>query len=214
MGENPAEMGIQVTKEEENVSKKLSRATESASGTRSFKDYLDELGIEINDLKGRVLDIGSGSKEQFAQGAAEHGIEIVSLNPKLASQKERKKRKNDIEDGKSDKVIKTPIAAISQHLPFTNETFGTVVSLYAVPTWLEPEDYKVSFGEIHRVLKPDGKAYLGPFDEHNIDAIKRALDENKQNYEIVDTPESEEILKKYGRIGKWDHKFNIVITKR
>ena len=216
MGEDSIEGGVPHvnTNKDSKQTPKLDRISESAIGRRSFDEHLKELEINVQDLKGRVLDIGSGTMEQFAEGAGKHGIEVVSVNPKLAFQADRTQRKHDLEQKRDNKIAEEPIAAIVQELPFKEGSFGTVISLNAAPTWLEPDDYGSAFGEIYRVLKTDGKAYLGPFDKKDYGVIEKALVGIGANYELVDTPESKEILKEHGKIGDWDHKYNIIITKQ
>lgn len=130
----------------------IDRLLESpATNDRTFESYLKLLGITSSQLGKRVLDIGSGDTQKFAAGAP-IGTEVVSLNPLLKDPKMRKKVKE----------ATSSVAAEVQHLPFKNSSFDTIVSVFAVPMYLEREDYRKSLQEIHRILKPGGKAVLFP----------------------------------------------------
>ena len=178
----------------------LEKALFSASTDRPVAEYLNDLSLEYGDLKGTVLDLGSGIGELFSREASLVGIKVVSVNPKLAVKAEREKRKDVIENyGKIRKHDqKRSIASLAQALPFPDNTFDTVVSLYAVPLWIDQnkKSFNQVFCEIHRILKPRGNAYLGPAGSRRM--LKTVLNNLNFQYEIR-LSRSDEDAKKRGQ---------------
>lgn len=140
---------------------------------REFKEYIGELGLDIEGLRGKtVLDLGAGETEKFARGAIEQGINVVSVSPMFQEEANREILKEQVpgfwEKWKArfrEKLAtKDSVAALAQELPFKDNSFDAIVSLYGIPHHL-PDDrgevYK-AYGEIIRVLKSGGTAYLSP----------------------------------------------------
>lgn len=126
----------------------------------SFNEYLQSLGISEDDLRGIVLDIGSGKNEQFSKTAAARGIRVVSLNPRLVIDVQRERVKSPLW---GIEWQRRSVAALAQKLPFRDESFDTIVSHYSIPLWiLGEENIVTALREVVRVLKRGGKAYLGP----------------------------------------------------
>lgn len=170
---------------------RVQKAIESNPENRSLEEYLSYFNITTEDLGSTVLDLGSGYQERLAREAEKYGIQVFSVNPMLANEIERRIRDNSIHEdwskvGMQD-VNRTTIA-IAQMLPFGDDTFDTVLSLYAVPLFLEENDqeYTKAISETYRVLKPDGKAYLGPISNQRIDLSKTVLESLGIPYSVVD----------------------------
>lgn len=166
--------------------------------------------FRIEDWKGKsVLDLGSGAYESFGVNARKDGVRVVSVNPALAEEDHRRLLLEDNRMSPDDRkhkfgrrVIRTvrtlvhdirpgnmTVAAEAQALPFCDEAFDGVVSVYGVPHYLYPmaradsdakklalytddkrqesvEEIRQALSEIARVLKPGGKAYL--VDDHRL----------------------------------------------
>lgn len=134
---------------------------DSHTTDRDFQEYIEFLGISERALRQKVLDIGSGKHEMFARQAALKGIEVVSLNPKLKFDENRKMAKAPVVKGH----VRTTdsVAALSGHLPFADSSFDTVVSVFGIPHHQQNiEDILNSAQEIERVLKPGGFVFLSP----------------------------------------------------
>ena len=126
---------------------------------RSFNEYLSHLGLESEDLSGKIiLDIGSGAKERFSKEAEKYGAKVYSINPKLKSWMARK----ELQDSEWQK---RSIAARAQQLPFKDNQFDIITSLYAFPVWFIKKDMAGVLKEMIRVLRPSGKIYLAPRDD-------------------------------------------------
>jgi len=139
--------------------------------SRSFHEQLGFLRLTEKDLVGKVLNLGSEENEILAREAQTLGIDVVSVNPLLSSAGRRENRNRFISNLQSGKIrpelsgTKTEVvAALSGRLPFKDDSFDTVISVYAIPYWLPPDLNVLSntFTEINRVIRPGGKAYIYP----------------------------------------------------
>lgn len=179
-----------------NPSIREQRAKESVLSNRDLDDVLWHFRIELSDLGDKVLDLGSGASELFARQAAEHGIQVFSVNPKLVDKKNLEDRTDKIENTtgilsqKGD--LHKSVAAYAQALPFKDDEFPTVVSLYAVPLWLPEEEYLQAFKEVYRVLSPGGKAFLGPVDGERTNIAIKQLQELGLPFKAVEGRRSEQ----------------------
>ncbi|GEM_PF-3582332 len=155
----------------------LNKALDAIGLNRSLNEHLSELGVDKpEDLGKNVLDIGSGEEERFAGEAKQFGINVVSLNPHLMRDKDRKR------------VVANPewqrrsVAALAQNLPFKENYFDSVVADWSVSHYLEdPSEIKKVLLEIMRVLKPGGKAFIYPLQSSRTQeyhgVAKKILDE-------------------------------------
>lgn len=168
----------------------------------AFNTTRDEL------LKGKVLNIGDPlvrlpadfpnviSLDYFyGTDIKEHLQKLEALDKRGELDKQKKKLlklyKNWVKQTSSrlEKGAKA-IKGIFPLLPFKEETFDRVISLNAIS--MHPFDelggfterqWELWWGELVRVLKPGGKAYIGPFDllsEHETWVMKRKLIEMQQ----------------------------------
>lgn len=148
-----------IAREQERIWLQTAENTEFSD--RSFADYLGVFGLNSEDLKGeRVMDLGAGGKQKFAEEAEATGlgIEVVSVNPNLkAGTKPRTMYGMDRErHGQS-------VAAFSQRMPFRNESFDRILAFASIPQYLNPDDYESSIKEVFRTLKKGGKFHSAPF---------------------------------------------------
>lgn len=180
---------------------------------RSLLDYVqaingnirhDESQFRIEDWKGkRLLDLGSGAYEAFGVNARKDGVSVVSVNPALAFEDHRNLLLNDNRMRPDERKMTLgrramrlarsiahniqpgdmTVAAEAKNLPFGDQSFDGVVSVYAVPHYLYPmveaytdadklqaytlerreesiEEIGQAISEIVRVLRPGGRAYL------------------------------------------------------
>lgn len=170
----------------------LTKALDSIYSDRSFSEYLDILGISKKDLGSRVLDLGSGRRENFSREAGKLGIEVVSLNPKLIDEEYVSEARSEMPDYPHQA---RSVLAIATHLPFADNSFDSVVSVYGIPLYLQAEDYEKSLLEIIRVLKSKKKAYLGPIpkytEEDSYSPLRNVLiklDKNNFSYSFRGNP--------------------------
>jgi len=156
----------------------IGRAKNTDVTNRNLADCLEYLGIREPDLVGKkVLDIGSGRFELFSRQAAKLGCEVVSLNPRLA-EKEYASLAQGLWSPFEPQLVwqGRSVAALAQNLPFADETFDLVCSVYGVPIFLEREEDGDTFLQIYRVLKPGGKGYFAPiYVEETMGQITRTL---------------------------------------
>lgn len=178
---------------------------------RALDDYANFLDLPYGAavlserLGGLVLDVGSGY-EYFGRAlSAQTSTRVVSLNPKLLDEPFR----TDIaerwaEDPAANATARMSVAGLVQALPFKDNTFDSVVSLFSFPTIfdeqavkkghskpepLPPAEYAPSYQEIVRVLKPGGAAFLGPVWYPGVSAqALQAVSNIIASYEFVDPP--------------------------
>lgn len=153
--------------EELSSHERLSIALEPSHSNMGLREYLGYGGLEVDDLRGTVLDIGSGPVERFSREASDIGISVIAVNPGLIYQGER----NSVQCGRHSQfgwdVSYLPwrhksVAALGQELPVATSSVDTIVSCAGVPGYLDPRDYALVLDEMYRVLKPRGMAYLFP----------------------------------------------------
>ncbi len=141
----------------------LTQALSSICSNADLANYCEILDIRESQLIEPILDIGAGMKNRFANSLRSRKHKnTFAVNPQLVLDDRRKKLRRN----------KAPItAALAQALPFRDESFNTIISLYAVPMHLRNDDVEVVFSEIYRLLKPGGQAYLCPLTKMDYDLI-------------------------------------------
>ena len=161
-------------------------------GRAYFERYLEGLQISREDLKGKVLDVGSNTGT-FAKWAKENNVsgQIFSLDPWFVFEERTK-----------------AVQGIVEMIPFKDESFDLVVSNCAIPNiFLGEKDVEEkihsSLFEMFRVTKPGGEIRLGnvgkgdlyPTQKEHLLALEKTLEELKKDFkaEIEQTyiPESD-----------------------
>ncbi len=191
---------------------------------RDFDTYILELERKFipQDWVGKkVLDIGAGAYDRFGREGRKRGIDIISINPALQDERSisylqtaldydyQEKKDTASFDFKNQPLWKKifsrmsgikpeeskVIEAFAQNMPFENNSFDAIVSVYGVPQYLhhldpsiegddnilrayteetrneDKQEITTAFNEIVRVLKPNGKAFLTD-DHRGINQIK------------------------------------------
>lgn len=108
---------------------------------RALDDYANFLDVPHSTaalserLGGLVLDVGSGF-EYFGRAlSAQTSTRIVSLNPKLLEEPFRTNLADQwAEDPAANAAARMSVAGLVQALPFKDNTFDSVVSLFSFPT--------------------------------------------------------------------------------
>lgn len=154
-------------------------ATHSDNGLKRYEDYLD---LSRANLQGKtILDLGVGRTDRFARELKEAGIDanVIGLSPDFKDSYTRHALEHETQKT-SPGWRRKAVAGIAQQLPFKDETFDLVVSLYALTyySWF-PEQVQAWVSEIGRVLRGGGEARLAP------NCKKRRSGAFGENYEIL-----------------------------
>lgn len=177
-------------------------------GIDAYSNRINKEGgphFSIENYRGKtLLDIGSGAYERFAQEAKEYGVTTFNVNPSLSEESHRemllrnnrlatpeKSRRKRLRQsfmrgiGRAMRDVAPgdlTVAALGQQLPFKDESFDCITSIYGVPYYLYADWYEQdqedtdtytdeqrsetitnvssAFNEIIRTLKPGGEAFL------------------------------------------------------
>jgi len=127
-----------------------------ASGWYNFRHW----SIFRNELEalaqrwqqGRLLNIGCAHGPDFLplkKGFELHGVDFSIEMLKLAQKYARKH-----------KFTVTLVEADARHLPYNSETFDFAVAAATYHHLKEKEEQAKALQELHRVLKPDGEAFI------------------------------------------------------
>lgn len=141
------------------------RGTESMSAAE-FESFVREVFMPIYPIlaeqiiddtmisSGRCLDVGAGGGHLSIEVArmSTLSIDCTDLNPDAVDIA----RANVDSAGLADRI--TCAVADVQQLPYADATFDLVISRGSFLFW---DDKVKGFAEIHRVLKPEGRAYIG-----------------------------------------------------
>ncbi len=161
--------------------------------------YLRNLRIPAEELdqNWRILDLGSGSRQNFARDCRQAKLRstIFSLDPRLAmSDLEDVNRglfrgvrgTNELERlyGRRFPQPNT-LAGEGTKLPFADTTFKRVYAHYSVPMYLgesvkvlsaaDEEKIATSIAEIKRVLQPGGIARIFPVPDYQVETVEKSL---------------------------------------
>jgi len=158
---------------------------------RSAEEYLRQLSIGREDLENKhVLELGAGAELNFARDIAKLGIkaDVVSFSPAFLNAKLWKEYWRAVD---SEKASERVVTGMAEHLPFADNSFDTVVMFYVNFYINSDQRMDDCLSEITRVLKPGGRAFIGPLlspskDEAGIDRNKRWFDESKVKNSLGD----------------------------
>jgi len=174
------------------------RKREVGNDVLKGEGYPDILGFSTSQelleyLKGKtVLDLGSGFN-QFRRDIIEKHpdfpINIISVEPRLAIPAFREISNPDhVADKTTNSVKGGSVAANWENLPFTDNSFDRVLSVFAFPYWVKNGEWgQIQKGcdEIIRITKSGGEIRLAPFTYGNL--FTRYLEKKGCNYSIIDT---------------------------
>jgi SAM-dependent methyltransferase len=153
-----------------------------AFSARGLSEYEKNLGIRVEDLKGKtILDIGSCYSQFQKECEDKHGIFIIALDPHYATPYrilandpfdafESLKDYLEVYENRKGKI-----AGINEVLPFVDNSFDVILSddssfYYSDTNYrnlkFRCEMVKQMFEEILRVLKPSGEAHIGEIREN------------------------------------------------
>ena len=103
----------------------------------------------------RVLDVGCGPGHLSARLAQYHGLEVtgLDLDPAMIERARANVARPTTPPGRQPMFAEGDVAA----LPFEDAAFDLVVSTFSFHHWSDPA---VGIGEIARVLRPGGRAFI------------------------------------------------------
>lgn len=147
---------------------------------RDVTDYERIFGFQAEELKrgSRVLDLGSGTNQDFARSLEQQrpDIKVTSLDPtlflsKYDINKEGIPRATTVDERgyrRKNKYGEVVVAIFPEtpHLPFKNQIFDYIFDNHGPLMYFE-DDFallKSYVNEIMRVLKPQGTVYIYPLD--------------------------------------------------
>lgn len=142
--------------------KEGSRLEDFGLTDRPLDDYLSFLHLNLEDLKNKkILDLGSGKYQKFARQLKEkfNDTEIVCLDISLVFKTRRIDKQLHYQQQKQPLPL---LAGEFVDLPFKNDSFDYVLSLYSLSYLKTFEAYVSALAEILRVVKPGGRVHIFP----------------------------------------------------
>lgn len=130
---------------------------------RPLDSYLLFLHLALEDLKNKkILDLGSGKYQTFARQLKEKckDVEIICFDISFASKTRR------VDKQLSYQQQKQPLSLLAGEfidLPFKDDSFDYVLSLYSLNYLKNFEACVAALSEILRVVKPGGRVHIFPF---------------------------------------------------
>lgn len=137
---------------------------------KSGEEQLAFLGLRPEELKGRILELGSGKTEKLKDtpGLPED-CEIVSLSKRIFQSFQPFITALKEKPGWDKKTVE----ADALTLPFEDESFDWVVSVDAIPFFVTSrEKIRKAFNEVWRVLKPGGEARFVPANKSDFEEAR------------------------------------------
>lgn len=162
------------------------------------KHQLDFLGLRVEQLKGRVLELGSGKSEKLKDtpGLLDD-CEIISLSKNIFQG-----RKPFIETlKKKPEWDKKTVEADVSALPFEDQSFNWVLSVDAIPLFLTSrKKIERAFKEVWRILKPGGEARFFTANQSDLELARRLFANLGVQIELQ--PLDTEVVDQYARVDK------------
>lgn len=128
---------------------------------RPYAEQLEDLGLLQYRFPGKkVLEVGSGKREELARHMSDQGADVTVLNPKYAGAVTA--------DGALMSATGIPhvdkIRRFAERIETydTEEQYDLIVGSHSVPLHLPADALSVFFERIARMLKPDGVARFYP----------------------------------------------------
>lgn len=132
-----------------------------------------------------VLDLGAGFgqlRRDIVEKHPDFPVNIVSVEPRLAKKEFRELANPDgVAAQTTDKVGGGSVAASWSHLPFADESFDAIFSVFAFPYWakdLHWGEVRQVCDEILRITKNGGEIRLAPYSGSNL--LMQYLEKNKK----------------------------------
>ena len=165
---------------------------------KSGEEQLAYLGINPENLNGRVLELGSGKSEKLKEvSGLPDNCEIISLSKNVLNGIDPYINTLRKKPGWDKKTIQADALAI----PFADETFDYVFSVDAIPHFLTSDvQIRTAFGEIWRILKSKGEARLFPVNERDLERAQDLFGKLGGNISLQLV--NRDTLRKYGYFDK------------
>ncbi len=156
----------------EDAEKMREKVCDTYMSDRGVFEYLKQFDIakkELDDPDSLILDLGAGTKQDFAREIRELGLrsKVISIDPRLGLAE-----KEDLALPTSDKSERLKgrrspepltLAALSEFLPLKDESVNHIYASYSVPYYLRnPGEITRTIKEMVRVLKPGGAIKIFP----------------------------------------------------
>ena len=128
---------------------------------RSLSEYEAQLNFKASELKGnKILDLGSGIKDMFAQEVQSLGIgaEVISLSPDYSNPHYARTVRKAFPEGKQ-------VVGLGQKLPFGGQSFDRIFALHVYEHITSKEIFLGILMEMVRTLRPGGIAKFGPMED-------------------------------------------------
>lgn len=160
---------------------------------REEEEYMHSLGLKEEEIKGeKILDVGAGTGN-FAKWAKENSVaEVVAVESSWGKTKT---------PHVSPEIKDIGVAASWKGLPFKNESFDRVVSVFAFPLWTRNwEEVETGLREMIRIVKKGGHINLAPAAPilEEKDTSRRVRKNwNEDYYDTIHRLEFEELLTKF-----------------
>lgn len=156
-----------------------------SGGVERFLDWLNQSGVEVNDLNG--LEIGCG-KGRNTIWLAENGLSMCGFDFSEIAITDAQRRSSDIPN--SPKFV---VADILEQWPYENSTFDLIVDCFAL---IEiTTNIKFVFAEIDRSLKPGG--YFFSYSNSELSEAYQIFSSDKlqpNTYQYPDTKKVERVF--------------------
>ncbi len=162
----------------------------------SYNYYEEILNVKFEEWKGlKILDIGGTPNGNFARSAKDLGLDIVTYNPvKNPNQKLLENGHVQIVNRNKQVTILNPnstpntIYGLAQQMPFKPNSFDKIIGLTSIPAYLPNNinEYRETFNELLRILKPGGECILIPVMEniYNSPLFQKLLEDLKPQTKI------------------------------